>query len=165
MQQATEGAAELLLSQARGKSLQELDQLRWAVSPIVQRQLYSLWRSAWDLGAAHGLEEMQAAVPEQTKRQAEATTFALDAQTLSLIAALLTQQPGLIIPIGVEQAILARVLTIAGLKGNPRQAQGELDCGNHPTGRATRAQPPGATAANRTDLKRRQGSRRNNRPN
>jgi len=109
---ATESATEHILS--RNLDLPAINTLTWPVGASIQAGMAGMWRSAWDLGAAHGLEEMQAAIPEQAKRQAEAATFALDSKTLSLIAALLTQQPGLIIPIGVEQAILARVLTIAG---------------------------------------------------
>lgn len=114
MQATAEALTDQLLRQARGKTVAEVQELRWGFSPIVQRQLVSLWRSAWALGADQGYQEMLAAIPNEARQQALASQFALDAQTLSLIAALLTQQPGLVIPIGVEQAILQRVLTIAG---------------------------------------------------
>lgn len=114
MQATAEALTDQLLRQAQGKTVAEVQGLRWGFSPIVQRQLLSLWTSAWALGTEQGYQEMVAAIPDRAKQQAQASQFALDAQTLSLIAALLTQQPGLIIPIGIEQAILQRVLTIAG---------------------------------------------------
>jgi SPP1 gp7 family putative phage head morphogenesis protein len=111
---ATEQLTDRLLKQASGKSIADLDKLRFPIGPIIQEQMVGVWRSAWALGAAHAREEITIGIPEAIRQQAAGATFELDNQTLSLIAAFLTGEPGLVIPIGVEQAILARVLTIAG---------------------------------------------------
>jgi SPP1 gp7 family putative phage head morphogenesis protein len=112
---STEDAADRLLVQAnRATSIEQINQLTWGLNSVVQRQIVRIWREAWRIGNQHALEEMQAAVPASVRQQVESTTFALDIQTLSLIAALLAAEPGLIIPIGVEQAILQRALVIAG---------------------------------------------------
>ncbi len=109
---ATANGANLVLQQ--GRDLASIDALNWGVGAQIQRHLVDLWRSGYALGAEHGWAEMMVAIPESAKVQANAATFELDNQTLSLIAALLTGEPGLMIPLNVEQAILQRVLSIAG---------------------------------------------------
>lgn len=90
------------------KSGRDINTLTWGVGAQMQRHLMGLWRSGYQLGGQHGWAEMRAAIPEEARSQ-----FALDPATMSAIA-LLTGEPGLIIPLGVEQAIAARVLQIAG---------------------------------------------------
>jgi SPP1 gp7 family putative phage head morphogenesis protein len=111
---STEALTDRLLKQASGKPIGEIDKLKFPIGPIIQEQMVGVWRSAWALGAAHAREEITIGIPKPIRQQAAGATFDLDNQTLSLIAAFLTGEPGLVIPIGVEQAILARVLTIAG---------------------------------------------------
>jgi SPP1 gp7 family putative phage head morphogenesis protein len=105
---ATANGANLALQQ--GRDLASIDALNWGVGAQIQRHLVNLWRSGYALGAEHGWAEMKAALPSEYKPG----QFALDWQTMGAIAALLTGEPGLMIPLNVEQAILQRVLAIAG---------------------------------------------------
>lgn len=102
-------ATSLLLKPGR-----DIQSLSWGFGGDLQRSLSALWSTGYSFGARHGWAEMRAAVPEAVKRQARSQTFELDNQVLSAIAALLTGEPGLIIPLNVEQAIANRVLKIAG---------------------------------------------------
>lgn len=105
---ATASGANLVLQQ--GRDLPSIDALNWGVGAQIQRHLVNLWRSGYALGAEHGWAEMKAALPSEYKPG----QFALDWQTMGAIAALLTGEPGVMIPLNVEQAILQRVLSIAG---------------------------------------------------
>jgi SPP1 gp7 family putative phage head morphogenesis protein len=110
----TEAEVEKLVSKAGRKSappIAEIESLTWALSPLVQTKIYSLWLNGYQVGCQHGIDEMVAAVPESAKSRA---TFELSNQTLSLIAALLTQQPNLIFSAAAQAAVIARVLQIAG---------------------------------------------------
>jgi len=109
---ATESATERILS--RNLDLPAINTLTWPVGASIQAGIAGMWRSGIKLGGTHAWDEMRAAVPEPTKQRALAATFELDAATLSAIASLLTGEPGTFIPIGIEQAIVNRVLAIAG---------------------------------------------------
>ena len=109
---ATETATNRILS--RRLDLTAIDALTWPVGGQIQASIAQMWRSGIALGGDHVWAEMQAAVPEPVRQRVEGATFELDAQVLSAIASLLTGEPGVFIPLGIEQAILSRVLAIAG---------------------------------------------------
>jgi SPP1 gp7 family putative phage head morphogenesis protein len=131
---ATANGANLVLQQ--GRDLPSIDALNWGVGAQIQRHLVNLWRSGYALGAEHGWAEMKAALPSEHKPG----QFALDWQTMGAIAALLTGEPGLMIPLNVEQAILQRVLAIAGTYSRDilNQIKGHLISAAVPTN----GQPP-----------------------
>lgn len=109
---ATETATSRILS--RRLDLTAIDALTWPVGGQIQASIAQMWRSGIALGGDHAWAEMQAAVPGPVRQRVEGATFELDAQVLSAIASLLTGEPGVFIPLGIEQAILSRVLAIAG---------------------------------------------------
>jgi SPP1 gp7 family putative phage head morphogenesis protein len=86
--------------------------LTWNAGIELQSPLLSTWASGWASGSQDALAEMRVAIPKPAKEQAQ--QFALSPIDLLQIAALLKASPTLLTGSVVEQAVLQRVIVLAG---------------------------------------------------
>jgi SPP1 gp7 family putative phage head morphogenesis protein len=112
--------------------------LDWNVGVALQAPIYSVWSMGWQLGSTHMIREMVAAVPGEARQKAEGKEFATvidygdkllsfaTPQELVQVAALLRMEPGLLVNTAAEQAVLRRVLRLAGNFSNDQLARVKL---------------------------------------
>lgn len=100
-----------------------IQSLEWSAGVALQAPIFSVWSMGWQLGSAHMIREMVAAVPESERQKAEGRRFNTPhsplltfttAQEKDEIAALLQLQPGTIVNTAAEQAVLRRVVQLSG---------------------------------------------------
>jgi hypothetical protein len=115
-----------------------IQSLEWSAGVALQAPIFSVWSLGWQLGSAHMIREMIAAVPESERQKAEGRRFAIThhsslltphpqafatAQEKDAIAALLKLQPGAIVNTAAEQAVLRRTIQLAGNFGDDQLAK------------------------------------------
>lgn len=107
-----------LLAQKDIKGILDLNQ---GLNIALQRPIINLWEQGWLSGSEHAIAQMQAAIPEELKREAEpfgfaqGKQFALTDTAKRLIRELLQFTPETFRNLSAERSIRNRVLKLAGV--------------------------------------------------
>ncbi|MEO0538777.1 MAG: minor capsid protein [Cyanobacteria bacterium P01_A01_bin.123] len=87
--------------------IQAINELDWGLSGALQRPIYQLWESGYQLGGIDMLAEMRSVVPQNFARFISAEVAAALQQMLQL-------QPAILFNTAAQTAVLNRVIAIAG---------------------------------------------------